>query len=195
MRDRSKLEYGVLVAPIKRDRSDTSVGWKLSILSIEPNEGVKLDGVVTYADDVAKVRNPLSGEKDPFCDLTFYAHVSWAYNQQVELGFYGLHYYSPYCVNLEDAERMVKMLKRVKKANAALPIEHPTFPQWVVLMASAIGVKYVVQERGGDASWHTRTQYYIAPVREAQRMLEREIDKLRKQIFPTPQEIAEAEVA
>src|SRR5258707_16563 len=60
-------------------------------------------------------------DSDPHADLGFRAYLSWATGAFKEVGW-ELEYHNVFSVDLAKAERMLKMLKRVRKAHSDFPV-------------------------------------------------------------------------
>lgn len=79
-----------------------------------------------------------------------------------------LEYRAPFTVDLRRAETMLKMLRRIAKADASLPVRATTFGQWVVLMCRALGVKDFVMAKS-DGGWsYDENQHCCGNIVDAQ---------------------------
>ena len=106
-------------------------------------------------------------------DLQFTCQASGDMNEAKPYG-YGVRYGQVFSVELRDAERMYKMLKRVEKARESFPIQPETFGQFVQLMCQALGVKRVVKAGAGNG-WHSETEYTTWKPTEIQWLVDRRI--------------------
>lgn len=109
-------------------------------------------------------------DSDPHADLGFRAYLSWETGAFKEVGW-ELEYHNVFSVDLAKAERMLKMLKRVRKAHSDFPIAPSGFAQYVALLGAAIGIKYMVTAENEETERRNHYPdgwYRIRPIRDAQ---------------------------
>jgi hypothetical protein len=147
-----ELELSILLPaacpPLKGEWSgDTSIFWRLQFITIN---------------QLGEVRNPSDSWGDDqfagFKDLVFRCWISWANGGQLQFAS-ELLYNAVYSVELRDAERMVKTLRRAQKLSAALIVRPKTFGEFVAMMGAAFGVKRYAQVEGRDGGWHNETRH------------------------------------
>ncbi len=124
-----------------------------------------------------EVRNPSDYDQDfaPFCDLRFRCQSSGDMNDAKPYA-YAIEYRGLSTVNLRDAERMLKMLKRIEKATKSFPVAPETFGQFVQLMCQALKVTHVVKDGKGNG-WHNETEHTTWKVSEIQWLIDRQISE------------------
>lgn len=139
-------------------------------------------GFVTV-DDAARVRG-ISGIDDElfmsFDNLTFRCQVGGSTNDGKPYG-YSLEYKDVYSVGLREAERMVKMLRRIDKASESFPVHPETFGQYVSLMCAALKVNMVVQEPADSGRSHDDTMYTLWKLKDCQWLVDRRIAEFMEQ--------------
>lgn len=100
-----------------------------------------------------------------------------------------IEYRQPFAVDLQRAELMVKTLKRISKAVAALPIRPTTFGQWVVLTLTVLGVKEVVAATNAGGFSYDETEHHIGEIAEAQYRIDDAIEPHLPKAAPVEQSI------
>lgn len=69
-------------------------------------------------------------------------------------------------VDRRRAEHMVKMLRKIERAEQGLPIRPQTYGQYVQLMCQALGVQKAAYLVGNGAGWHDENEYTIRDIRD-----------------------------
>lgn len=122
------------------------------------------------------IRNP---SYTPFDHLEFSA---WWDGNKSEGKTYGwqVTYRDIYSVDLREAERMTKMLRKASKVK--MPIQPETFGQFAVLMAKALGIKKFVRNIDPDrwSSSYDEQKHAILDIRDGGRIIDEEIAKVQK---------------
>lgn len=106
-----------------------------------------------------KVRNVSDhGELAPFCGLAFRCQASAGMCDGKPYA-YSVEFRDVHSVNLAEAERMAKMLKRIEKIERSFPVRPETFGQFVQLVCHGLKVSRVLKEgiKGGRS--HDETEY------------------------------------
>lgn len=114
-------------------------------------------------------------------DLQIECYLSW-YNGQFQAGSFSVLYHgSLYLERIEEAEQMVRGLKRAEKIRKAFPVQPQTFGQYAVLMASGFDVKECCRERDQrSGSFYTDHDWQYLPLSYAQEWIDAEIARIRK---------------
>ena len=125
-------------------------------------------------DVTGKVRNP-SYEHECWANLQFRAQVS---HQEGEQPYgYSLAYSQVYSVELREAERMVKMLKKAEKADERFPVRPTSYGQYVQLMCSGLGVHGAVTPMTGNGRGYDDDTYQTWKLTEIQWLVDRRISE------------------
>ena len=107
------------------------------------------------------VRNPsdssIDGDQAKFADLHFRCQITPGMAEDKTYA-HGLYYRNVYSVELEDAERMTKMLRRIRKAEENFPVRPESFGQYVQLLCHALGVSGAVKATS-EGDWHSEISY------------------------------------
>jgi len=123
-----------------------------------------------------KVRNDSHG---PFDDLVF--RCTWS--EKLDDGrpyAWEVEYRQVYAVDLANAERMLKVLRKLHRAK--LPLQPATFGQYAVLMARVLGIGKLVQCTEKWGSMYTEMEHRVDDISMAQGVLDRTISEAyRKQ--------------
>ena len=130
--------------------------------------------------ETGQIRNP---SDHPFTDAQFY--VQWNGEDDAtrpeHTYAWSLNYANVYSVDLDKAERMVKFLRKVEKAESKTPIRPTTFGQYVTLMASALGITKLVKPSSANAGWdYDSGNDSVYPVSDAQYAIDSMIADARK---------------
>ena len=131
--------------------------------------------------------NPRDDE-DAYADLSFRAYFSWSTGELEQISR-ELQYYDTFSVDLSRAERMLALLRKIRKAQAALPIAPCDFGQYVALLAPSVGIKYIVapadEETVRCGNYHDGW-YRISAIRDAQAYIYRLVEDLKQRhLLPT----------
>lgn len=100
-----------------------------------------------------------------------------------------IEYRDVYAVDLRRAEIMTKTLKRIAKAEAALPIRPTTFGQWAVLMCKALGIDEIVAAKNAGGWSYSETEHHIGEIAEAQWRIDNAIEPHLPKAAPVEQSI------
>jgi hypothetical protein len=179
------LAYGVLLPRELRDRFRTpgekAMTARFPVIAINLSEnkdpvGIQRGTILTNPRD----------DDDRYAALTFRTHLCW---EAGELAVFGHHlsYYDLFSVDLSRAERMVALLRKIRKAEATLPVNPSDFGQYVALLAPAVGIKYMVMAEDDDTE--TRNHYpsgwyRIRPIRDAQVYIQNLITEVKEKYVP-----------
>jgi hypothetical protein len=183
----AKLAYAVLL-PDEFSESPqidkTSLNVRIGIVAID----LALDPKPSGVQKGRCLSNPRFDE-DPFSHLYFDAYVSWG-SGRVECDFWRLAYRDLWMVELSAAERMCKLLKRVRAVYEKLPARPLTFGQYVTLMGPALGITFAVQLQkydGTTSSGNYADNWYVfRQMREAQSHIEHLVQKVGQKHLPAP---------
>jgi hypothetical protein len=165
--EKPRFEYAVMLPLELKDRH----GWedamtaKLPIVTINVAERADPCGVQRGT----ILSNPRS-DSDPYADLVFRSFLSWRTGTFEEVSW-DLEYHDIFSVDLARAERMTKLLKRIREALDHLPISPSGFSQYVALLGAAIGIKYMAipeNEETERRNHYPDGWYRIKPIRDAQ---------------------------
>lgn len=175
-----KLELSVLVDPctLKTDHySDNSTFYKLAFVTINEQE---------------QVRNVSSSfGSEPFAgfdSLKFRCWISWS-NDRFSADSWEVLYDNLYSVQLHEAERLVKTLKRIRKIEDKMVIRPKTFGQYVAMIAAELGIKRFARVMGRDTGWHNNNNYQFLDVKYLADAVDRSIEDARVAKFE-PAEVA-----
>jgi hypothetical protein len=171
----------------KNSRTKNADGVEIAIALLVPN-AIKADysfgtqsfeyGFVTVTTEgTLQVRNTssdyYSGRFGEFDDLRFRCQASGDMGDGKPYG-YGIQYRGLHHVELRDAERMVKMLKKCSAVEKGFPVAPETFGQFVQLLCQGLKVTHVVKAGAGNG-WHDETEYTTWKVSEIQWLVDRQI--------------------
>ena len=144
---------------------------------IEPerngNAGHAELGVVEITETGA-IRNPETGHA--FNDLNF--RCQW--NERMGDPFAFALHYSMSFIELADAERMAKLLKKAWRVERKFSVNPTTFGQWCVLMAKGLGITKLVKHVSGGGPSFAENQYRTFSIKEAQHVIDSAIAASRK---------------
>jgi hypothetical protein len=165
--NKPSLEYAVMLPLELKDRHmrPESMMVKLPIVTI--NVAERADPAGVHRGTI--LSNPHS-DSDAYADLVFRAYLSWR-TGALEVVSWELEYQDVFSVDLARAERMTKLLKRIRKAHDNLPVSPSGFSQYVALLGAAIGINYMAMAE--DAETERRNHYpdgwyRINPIRDVQ---------------------------
>jgi hypothetical protein len=131
--------------------------------------------VVTF--EGGKIRNPDS--RDPYGDLQVTAQID-GYQGKHQADFYGRHLgYSSFRVELADAERMVKTLRRLHKRLDALDEKFGTatdMAAFVGRVTDALGAKAIGRPAQEEGSSYDENEYRWGTVNDLRYWLRLQID-------------------
>jgi hypothetical protein len=175
-----QLAYGVFLPLQFRDSYVTSgrdsMTIKLPIVAIDiPDKdprGTRKGTILT---------NPRDDE-DAYADLSFRAYFVWSTGELQQIGL-ELQYYDTFSVDLSRAERMVALLRKIRKAQARLPITPCDFGQYVALLGPSVGIKYIVtpeDEETDRRANYPEGWYRISVIRDAQAYIYRLVEDLKQ---------------
>lgn len=131
------------------------------------------------------ITNPRS-DSDPFADLTFSCIVSWGKGELEAFGW-DFEYRNVYSVDMQRAERMLAMLRKIRNAKLAFPVKPSGFAQFVTLLALKVGIKYMVtaEDEATEQSQHYPTGWYrIRPIRDAENYISHLVEGVREKYLP-----------
>jgi hypothetical protein len=177
LKTQQRYHLAVLVQPPKADFDYTDIQtYKLGIVTVdtESNNRVRNISSSSYGEDAWT---------KPYADLQFRAQGPVKGTGDV----YGwtVSYYDLYNVDLPEAERIMKMLKRI--SNLKMPVQPATFGQYVQLIAQGIGITKTVTLRGkrpGGGWSHDDCEYSIRGIQDCQwevdRMVAEFVEPYRK---------------
>lgn len=115
-------EYAIFIDPKSLRLRDGFGGLEISIVRIT-EEGV---------------RNPSTD--DPFDNLVISAQ--WDRDDHSERTYgWDVRYRNVFAVDKQDAERMVKMFRRIERVEKKFPVWPTSFGQYVSLMAQGLGIR------------------------------------------------------
>ncbi|MCU1301999.1 MAG: hypothetical protein JWQ87_2283 [Candidatus Sulfotelmatobacter sp.] len=165
--DKPNFEYAVMLPLELKDRHgrEDAMTAKLPIVTINVTERADPSGVQRGT----ILSNPHS-DSDPYADLVFRSYLSWR-TGTFEVVSWELEYQDVFSVDLARAERMTKLLKRIRKAHNNLPVSPSGFSQYVVLLGAAIGIKYMAMPEDEETERRNHYPdgwYRINPIRDAQ---------------------------
>ena len=161
---------------------ETTKGKKVYALyfgpkGIEPerngNAGHAELGVVEITETRA-IRNPEIGH--PFNDLKF--RCQWHVRMGDPFAF-ALHYSMSF-IELGDAERMAKLLKKAWRVERKFSVNPTTFGQWCVLTAKGLGITKLVKHVSGSGPSFADNEYRTFSIKEAQHVIDAAISESRK---------------
>lgn len=146
--------------------------------------------VITFGDD-GKPRNPrwdFLNDKDYqfFEDLTATCYIS---NDGMDTPYgYHVEYFSPYSVELRDAEKMYKTLKKINNKLKKMESEfgtHKSFGEYVSRFAKAVGAKVVVFYENFDPKEanYSRNEYIEYKPGKAIEKIDYHVDMVEKQMI------------
>lgn len=140
---------------------DTQIRLLLGSKSITQDRDFRRMTITVVTVENGKVRNP--GTDSPFDDLVFTCQWDAAKPSERTYGW-SVQYSDVYFVDLPEAERMVKMLKKISKLE--FPVNPLSFGQYVVLIAERIGIAALVQERTHRGSNYSDNTYATLELRQ-----------------------------
>ncbi len=120
-------------------------------------------GIVTI-DAQSRVRNcsDLYPETADFYDLRFRPFA------------YSCEYRGVYSVGLREAERMIRVLRKIAKAEDKFLVRPTTFGQYVSMLARSLGITEVVQDGQGNG-WHDETEHVFWQLKDCQYVIDAQI--------------------
>ena len=162
--------YALLINP-RSIRFESGLGGSSGYGRFELN-------IVRIVED-GKIRNPSTG--DSFDDLEF--SCQWDQGKQEDRTYaWSVTYRDVYRVDYANAERMLKMLKRVRKIEEKLVVRPTTFGQFVTLIAQKLGINQVKKEsrRSAASMSYDDNDYSSFAIKEAQSLIDSLIEDARK---------------
>jgi len=123
--------------------------------------------------ETGEIRNPETGNQ--FNDLVFRCQ----YERMGDPFAFALHY-SMSCIELADAERMAKLLKKARRVERKFPVNPTTFGQWCSLMARGLGVTRLVKQVSGCGPSFADNEHRTFSIVEAQHVIDSVIAESRK---------------
>ncbi len=131
-------------------------------------------GIVTI-DAQSRVRNcsDLYPETADFYDLRFRCQVSKGIDELKPFA-YSCEYRGVYSVGLREAERMIRVLRKIAKAEDKFLVRPTTFGQYVSMLARALGITEVVQDGQGNG-WHDETEHVFWKLSDCQYVIDAQI--------------------
>jgi len=185
---RNQFAYGVLLPRELRDRFMTaeskSMTARLPIVAIN----VTTDRDPTGVQKGTILTNPRDDD-DAYAGLAFRGYLGWA-TGEVKLIGRELAYYDLFAVDLSRAERMVSLLRKIRAAEAKLPVTPADLGQYVALLAPAVGIRYMVtaeDEETERRNCYPEGWYRIGAIRDAQVYLQNLIVSVGEKYLPTIQ--------
>src|SRR5258708_25132073 len=167
--DRPKFAYGVMLPHELKDRfmlpADKMMSARFPIVAMNVTSQPDPTGVHKGT----LISNPRD-DSDSYANLVFSAHVSWR-TGAIETTCWELEYADLFSVDLARAERMVALLRRIRRVREKLPVRPADFGQYIALLGAAVGIEYMVRaedEATEKRSYYPDGWYRISPVREAQ---------------------------
>lgn len=184
---KNALAYGVLIPHELRDRfgeaSEQCLTGRFPIVSID----ISTDRDPCGIRQGTILRNP--ADDDCFANLAFRGFFSWR-RGTVEVIGNQLAYYDIFSVHLNRATLMRDLLRKIDKAQSALPIIPSDFGQYVALLAPAVGISYMIvaEDEATEQRNHYPTGFYnIRPIKDAQVYIRNLISALaEKYLITTP---------
>ena len=158
-------EYAIFIDPKAVKLRDHFGGLEISIVRIIEH---------------GAVRNP--GADDPFDNLVFSAQ--WDRDDQSEHTYgWDVRYRDIYSVEKNDAERMVKMFRRLERINERFPVRPTSFGQYVSLTASGLGIKTARLRRKNSlfTSNYSEMEFQTWTIQEAAGIIDGLISETRKE--------------
>lgn len=154
----STLKRALLLAfdSISLQRGQDSGRTEIRVVEVHPND---------------VLRNPHDSELN---DLVFYCQWDSKVNGSMPFAF-ACEYRSPYSVDLITAERQVKLLRRVHKAE--FPVQPTTFGQYCVLLARLLNIELLVKEVQHSGDSYTENQHSLLPISQAQPIIDHAIQQ------------------
>lgn len=166
--EKTNKVYGLLLDPRAIDLR-TNYG-KLEIRIVDITDG--------------KVRNPDSDS--PYRDLTF--RVQWDKDNQDRTYGWEVRYRDAFIIGLREAERMVKMLRKIESIEQKLPVRPQTFGQYVGLIAAGLKLDSAKKvAKGETSSYYPEMSFQDWKLSEAGWLIDSMIEEARK-----PQEVEAA---
>lgn len=173
--------YGVFLPLKLHDRfmtaGQTSMTARLPIVAID---------IATHKDPTGTrkgtiLTNPRDDE-DAYADLWFRAYLSWSTGELQQIGR-ELQYFDVFSIDVNRAERMVALLRKIRSAHEKLPVTPCDFGQYVTLLAPTVGIKYIVRPEDDETEARNHYPdgwYRILPVRDAQAYINNLVDDVRE---------------
>jgi len=137
------------------------------------NAGHAEFGVVEVGGN-GEIRNPETGNQ--FNDLNF--RCQWSERMGDPFAF-ALHYSMSF-IELADAERMAKLLKKAWRVERKFSVNPTTFGQWCVLMAKGLGITKLVKLVTSNGPSFSDNEHRTFSIKEAQNVIDAAIAESRK---------------
>lgn len=155
-------------------------GYRLAVRLQEPKADYSYSDIQTYFFPIVlitpedKIRNIGNSDWDeerkfacPYADLQFRGQGHVEKQDSVPTYGWSLEYYDLYNVDLRQAERMVKMLRKIEKIE--FPVHPTSYGQYIQMACKAIGITHcvIVDSNRGSSSYDDQ-EYRIFPIKDAQ---------------------------
>jgi hypothetical protein len=177
---KSNLKLGVLIAPPKAEYHGSDIqAYRISIVTINERNEVRNPSDSAWGEDAFTA---------PYASLMFRAQGNVLKAEERETYGWSLEYREVYSVDLNDAERMVKMLRKI--ANVKLPVQPRTYGQFVQMMCRALGITVAVQLSGKATGWHTEADYAFFGASDIEWMVDRMVTYFLESQRPKREESA-----
>jgi len=131
--------------------------------------------VRVVARDGATLHNP--ARESAFDDLEFSCQMDKDTVEERRTYGWNVRYRAPFTVELVDAERMAKALRRIAKIQEKFPIRPTTFGQWVALTAQGLGIETAAKYLTHKGGFYTDNEYrFFVDMRETQGAIDTTIE-------------------
>jgi hypothetical protein len=121
---------------------------------------------------------------DLFNDMSLHCQVSWSYTNGFQSYAWGARYRGWQSIELRDAERMLRTLKMVAKAEEKFPIRPANFSQYVVMVCRGLKIQKALVFHSPEVEKRTGVKFRVQDVKEAGDELARRFAEFKESVLP-----------